>query len=159
MEHFFTTTLGIVTSLGAILIVAVTGFLYIVGIYSKQKGERKREEDAGDDRLIKLLQTTVTELEKKVTKQDADLQLLSAEVGKLRSENETLIQILQGRDKQTQLFYEKGFESMKVLTEIAPIIKTIDTTLKDKNESINKLIETISSNAKVVLEAAKLPIK
>lgn len=156
MEHLFSTVPGIITGVGLIIAGIVGGVLYITDIFAKRKRGLKDEESKDEDRLRSILQSTVDELEKKVNQQDSDIKYLTAEVGKLRQENKTLIEILQGRDKQTQQFYEEGFKAMKNASEILSIAKDIQTTVRDKNESINRLIGAVSENAKVILEAAKL---
>jgi hypothetical protein len=156
MEHFFTTVPGIIAAVGATIGGMIGGVLFLINIYSQQKRKIKIEDTVDEDRLIDILQTTVDELEKKVNKQNIDLENLTKEVSKLRSENKTLIEILQGRDKQTQQFYEEGFKAMREATEILVIARDIQSTVKDKNESVNQLIKVVNENAKVILEAAKL---
>lgn len=143
MADFFTTTLGIVVSLGAILTVAVTGFLYVVGIYSKQKIERQKEEDAGDDRLINLLQSTVKELEKKVTQQTIDIERLSVEVHQLKEDNKKYIDIFQGRDSATQEFYKKAYEAIEISRQTYNMMNTVAVSIKNTNDTLSKLIELI----------------
>lgn len=143
MKEFFTTIPGIVISLGAILTVVVTGFLYIIGIWKKGK-------DGEDDRLIKLLQTTVEELEKKVNKQAQDIEELSTEVQKLREDNKRYIEIFQGRDKETQEFYKAGYKAIETLTNTHDIITTVAESIKNTNSAMEKLIELISKSVDVV---------
>lgn len=156
MEYFFTTIPGVVISLGAILAVVVTGLLYILGIYSKQKLERKKEEDAGDDRLIKLLQTTVTELEKKVNQQTLDIEELSTEVAELRKENKIYIDIFQGRDGDTKEFYKKAYEAIEIARQTHDLMGTVAESIKNTNSAMEKLIELIGKSMDI---AGKIAIK
>lgn len=116
MEKFFNTIPGIVISLGAILTVVVSGLLYVLGLWKKGK-------NGEDDRLINILQETVNELEKKVNgqKDTHDLEVknlndkidgLVEKVDTLEKENQTLTRVLQGRDEETQKFYNKAFEAI-----------------------------------------------
>lgn len=146
MEYFFTTIPGIVISLGAILAVSVTGLLYVIGIFSKQKGERKKEQDAGDDRLIKILQTTVEELEKKVNQQTIDIEELSIEVEELRRENKKYIEIFQGRDSDTKEFYKKAYEAIEISRQTHDIMTTVAESIKNTNSAMEKLIELIGKS-------------
>lgn len=152
IEHFFETVPGIIVAIAGIVGGAVVGGLYVVSVIKGKK-------DNADDRLINILKTTVDELEDKVDKQAKDIEELTNEVKKLRTDNETYLEILRGRDEQTQMFYKEGFKAMKEASEILLIVKDVQTTIHDKNESVNKLIETVNNNAKVVLEAAKLQTK
>lgn len=97
---------------------AVFGGLYVVGLW---KGKKDNE----DDRLIKILEGTVTALEQKVdnqkkehdeilTKLTKEIKELTVKVTDLENENETLVKVLQGRDEKTQEFYKKAFDAIEV---------------------------------------------
>ncbi len=143
MKEFFTTIPGIVISLGAILAVIVTGLLYVLGLYKKGK-------DGEDDRLIKILQSTVEELEKKVNKQSEDIANLSEEVEELRQDNKKYIEIFQGRDKKTEEFYQQGFEAIKLARETHDIITTVAESIRNTNSAMVKLIEIFGKSVDVV---------
>lgn len=156
MSELLSTIPGTIIGIGIVAAGIIAGFLYLTSVYSQQKRAIKDEGAKDEDRLIDILQKTVNELEKQVNQQTKDIEELSSEVSKLRTENKTLLEILQGRDKQTQLFYEEGFKAMKEASEILTIVKDVKETVTAKNESINKLIATVADNAKIILEAAKL---
>lgn len=147
MENFFTTTLGVVISLGAILTVAVTGLLYVIGIYKKGK-------DGDDDRLINILQTTVTELEKKVNKQTVDIERLTKEVDDLRRENGKYIEIFQGRDGETKEFYKRMYHTMDVITQTHDLITTMATSIDNTNRTMAQLIDLLAKSVDVVGKVA-----
>lgn len=111
------TIIGIVLSIGAVFSVVVIGGLYVLGLI---KGKKDNE----DDRLIGILQDTVTALEGKVnqqkkehdeilTKLTKEIKELSTKVDELEKENITLVKVLQGRDAETQEFYKQAFEAFK----------------------------------------------
>lgn len=132
--------------IGAIVIVvplSVIGVFAVVGIFDKQKRERKKEQDDADDRLIKLLQQTVTELETKVNKYDADIQNLTKAVTELKTKNQTLLDILQGRDENTQDFYKNANEAIGVAKETNGIVKKT-------NENIEQLIGLMDRHLRVI---------
>lgn len=133
MEKFFTTIPGIVISLGAILAVIVTGSLYVLGLWKKGK-------DGADDRLIKILQTTVDELERTVKKQTVDIEMLVKEVGEIRTENKLLKELNTGRDEATKEFYKQAFESMKTVRDTHNTITTLAGEMKINNENSTRLI-------------------
>lgn len=116
MENL-STIIGIVISIGGVFSVVVLGGLWILGIV---KGKKDNE----DDRLIGILQDTVTALEGKVNQQKrehdeiltdltAKIKVLGEKVDELERENTTLIKVLQGRDAQTQEFYKQAFDAFK----------------------------------------------
>lgn len=125
---------------GAVITIVVIVVGGSAGLYmlSDFKDKRKKKLDASDDRLINILQTTVSELEKKVNKQTEDIEGLTKKVTALERENETLVKVLQGRDAQTQKFYEQGFESMKKTDEIHDGIEELTKVVKTLGESISK---------------------
>lgn len=120
------------------IIIVVVGFFASMYMLSDYRDKRKKKLDASDDRLITILQTTVTELEKKVNKQTTDIEGLSKKIVALERENETLIKVLQGRDAQTQKFYEQGFESMKKTDEIFECMETLISAVTKLGESMEK---------------------
>lgn len=148
MQEFFTTTLGVIISLGAILTVAVTGLLYIVGIFKKGK-------DGEDDRLINILKGTVDELEKKVNQQTLDIEKLTRELHKFKEENDRYIQIFQGRDEETKKFYDRAYAAMDKASETHDIMTTVATSIAATNNSMNRLIDLLSKSVDVVKQVTK----
>jgi len=139
MQQFLTTTLGIVVSSGAVGTVVILGVLYIAGLWKKGK-------DGEDDRLINILKSTVDALEKKVDDQkkehDEVLKTLSKEikdltkkVDDLETENTRLVDILQGRDKNTQEFYEKAIKSFA-------LVENMSTTMADLTKALTEHFKT-----------------
>lgn len=151
MEQFFTTIPGIVISLGAILVVVVTGLLYLLGLWKKGKNQE-------DDRLIGLLQETVTALEDKVNFQkqehDENMKELTEKIGTLITkvdflelENKTLRDVLQGRDEQTQLFYKKAFEAIEIGHKTYEVVENMS---KNHAELMKMLIEHLKPAGMII---------
>lgn len=132
-----------------VVVLGVSAGLYMLDGFRDKK---KKTSDATDDRLITLLQTTVTELEKKVNKQSTDIESLTKKVTALERENETLVKVLQGRDAQTQKFYEQGFDSMAKTTEIHDSMKTLIESVKSLGESIVKNNDMTTDFVKTIKE-------
>lgn len=150
MEHFFTTVPGIIIAIGGIIAVAIIGAMYVVGLWKGKK-------DDADDRLIKILKETVDtqtknieDLDKKVTKLQEREKALTEEVHELRKDNKKYIDILQGRDQQTQEFYKQAFEAMKVSKETYTLVAAMATGMADTNKNIEKMIDLISKHADVI---------
>lgn len=140
--EFLTTIPGIIITIGAILAVVIVGGLYVVGLW---KGKKDNE----DDRLIGILQDTVTALEQKVdnqkkehdeilTKLTKEIKDLTDKVADLENENETLVKVLQGRDEQTQVFYKKAFEAIEVGAKTHAVVEQM---AKQQTELMKVLIE------------------
>lgn len=98
-----------------------------------------RNKDGSDDRLIGILQKTVDELEKKVNKQDVDIQALTTKVADLKSTNDTLTKVLQGRDEATLAFQSKVLEAVALAHET-------NGTTKALEKSMGKLTDLISAH-------------
>jgi hypothetical protein len=133
---------GIVT-----VIVGVAAGMYMLDQWRDKKAKNR---DDADDRLNGILEKTVGELGKKVAALEKREQELTKEVASLRDENTKYLAILQGRDEQTQKFYEQAFNSMKVSQETHVLVKTIASGMENTNENIKKLIELLSKHADVL---------
>ena len=144
MNQFLATIWGGIATIGIVVGVIIAGILYIMGIFSKQKNERAKEQNAGDDRLIDILQKTVTELEKKVNKQTIDIESLTKEVHELKRDNAKYIEIFQGKDEATANFYKQGYEAMEISRKTHDIMTTVAESIKNTNENMSKLIDLIS---------------
>lgn len=142
MQAFFTSAIGIILTSAGVLVTAVVGLLYIIGLWKKGK-------DGDDDRLIKILQSTVIELEKKVDNQKKDhdetlknlttkINTLTTKVDELEKENRTLTSVLQGRDEQTQLFYKKAFEAIEVGNKTFALVENMN---KNHTDLMKMLVE------------------
>ena len=117
--------------IGLVLAAIAGGFSAYI-IYNRNK-------DGSDDRLIGILQKTVDELEKKVNKQSDDIESLTKKVDELERENETLIEVLQGRDKSTLEFQRQMLEAMRIGMETNGLAK-------ETASSLNRLTDLISAH-------------
>jgi len=147
MTDLLTTIPGIIITVGGILTVAVVGGLYVVGLWKQKK-------DGADDRLINLLKETVGELEKKVDNQKREhddevvklnkkIDDLTSKVGELEKENQTLVEVLQGRDKSTLDFQRQMLEAMRVGMETNGLAK-------DTANKLQSLIDLMATHIKAV---------
>jgi len=152
MEQFFTTFPGIIVTIGGILAVASVGGLYVAGLIKGKK-------DEADDRLINILQETVNALEEKVNKQKEDhdtevgklnekIDKLTTKVSELEKENETLIEVLQGRDKSTLEFQKQMLDAMRVGMETNGLAKDTATKLQHLIDLMGQHIVAVEANQK-----------
>ncbi len=105
-------------------------------VYTKQR-------DGVDDRLITLLKETVDALDEKVNKQSKDIEELTTKVNDLEKENGTLIEILQGRDKNTLEFQKQMLETMRVVMET-------NCLAKHTSEKIGVLVDLMERHLNAV---------
>lgn len=113
-------------------IAAIVGGFTAYMFYNKNK-------DGADDRLINILKETVDALEEKVNKQSNDIAALTKKVDELEKENETLVSVLQGRDKSTLEFQKQMLEAMRVGMETNGLAK-------QNSEALNRLTDLISAH-------------
>lgn len=115
-----------------LIIAAIAGGAGAYMVYNKQK-------DGADDRLINILKGTVDALEEKVNKQSEDIKALTEKVDDLERENETLVEVLQGRDKSTLEFQRQMLEAMRIGMETNGLAK-------ETSNSLNRLTDLISAH-------------
>lgn len=128
-----------------ILILGIASGLYML---DQWKDKKRMVKDAADDRLNEILEKTVKELSEKVSNLEKREKELTKEMNELRRENVEYLNILQGRDKKTLIFYEKSFESMEVLRETNKIVLSIVKSIEKSSKNIDKLVMLISENIK-----------
>lgn len=143
----------------AVLTVVVVGGVAVYGIWDRKAKERKKEVDDGEDRLIDILQKTVTELEGKVNKQTDDIKNLTQQVELLNRDNKNYIDIFRGRDEQTQQFYKQGFESMKITQENHDLLTTVATSIQNTNDNMTKLIDILGKHVQIIDHATSAIVK
>lgn len=121
--------------------------IFILGIaaayyfFDKDRRARRIEEDEAEDRLIKLLKATVEEFEGKLKAQDEKITSLTKKVEELEHDNDKLVEILQGRDGQTQQFYKDAYVAMEKLSRTQDNVKAIHEEMKVLISSLNTFIQ------------------
>lgn len=126
------------TAIGWIgLIIAATAGGFVAYLYYN------RQKDGADDRLINILKQTVDALETKVNKQSEDIEALTKKVNELERENDTLIEVLQGRDKNTLEFQKQMLDAMKIGMETNGLAK-------ENSEKLAHLIDIMTEHLEVV---------
>lgn len=105
-----------------ILTIMVLGGFSLFQLFWKGMKEKRDVMDGADDRLIKLLQGTVGELERKVKELEGAHLKNSEEIQKLKTENGIMAQLLQGRDQRTIEFQESV---IRMLGENSTAIKDL----------------------------------
>lgn len=119
----------------------IWGVFALIGLFSKTKKGLKKEETETEDRVMNLLRGEVSELTRKVNKQDVDIKNLTDKVNTLTSENKLLTDLLQGRDGETKQFYKDAYAMMEV-------IKHNDKVSEENNKSLTRIVALIESYVK-----------
>ena len=117
------------------------GALALYGLFDKVRSKKNGEVENANEKLIGLLQDTVNELEKRFTELSGEYRKLSGDFEDLMGKHKIVVEILQGRDKQTQEFYVKAYEVME-------IAKSTNTMVKTLAESQNVLFRIIEAHFK-----------
>jgi tRNA U34 5-carboxymethylaminomethyl modifying GTPase MnmE/TrmE len=96
------------------------GGVAIWGIIDKQLRDRRKDALDASDSLVNTLQKTINELKTKVDLMEEEQETLIKQMLELKTINETLTKILQGRD-ETSLIYQK---------ELLAVAKETNTNVK-----------------------------
>lgn len=120
----------------ASLIVIVLGFAAMYYWFDKDRRARRKEENEADERLVSILQTTVSELEKKVVAQGEEIKVLSEKVGQLEHDNGLLVEILQGKDRDSQ--------------DMIALTKSTHELVQSMAKSMNVLIVTLEKHDRIL---------
>lgn len=133
-EQFFNqfgVWLGIATAV-------IVGFVAIFGVFDTKFRARRKVVDGTEDRIISLLQTEVGELTKKVDLQSQEILMLRGEIGIVKTENVTLMKVLQGRDERAEKFYAQSAENIAISKQTNEIVKAL-------SEDMRKLIAVLQT--------------
>lgn len=116
----------------------LVGAFAIYAAFDKLKKERRKEADTIDDRLITLLKSTVDALERRVKDLEESQRQATIEMAKLRTENEVMTKLLQGRDSATIDYQKKGVEAIEMIKGTLAISQTTAKHVED----LYKLLES-----------------
>lgn len=95
-------TLQIIAEYIGLIVLGIFAGMYL---FSKSLKQKRKEAAAADDRLVVLLQGTVSELEKKVDNLTAQQNENVAQIKKLSDANDVITKIFQGRDTKSEDMY------------------------------------------------------
>lgn len=123
---------AVLIAIGAIAGGTFTGFLYLAGVFGKAKVDNFKDAEKANQYVITALQQKIGILEKDMTDMGTRLDTLQVE-------NKTFRDVLTGRDPQTILFQQQGFEAMKAVPEI------LDLT-RNTNKNIERLFDLIEKH-------------
>lgn len=101
----------------------VAGGFGVYSLFDKNLARKRKEENGADDRLINLLKGTVENLEREVISLKEKHEKNVLEIAQLRTENNIITKILQGRDEETARFQREGFIAFSNINELTKLLK------------------------------------
>lgn len=134
VNWYFSTGLGIAT-------IIIAGVFGLIGIISNFRSNRAKQIREIDNELISKLSDKVQVLEDEMVQVKLREEKLVKEVGELNAKNKMLIDILQGRDAQTQEFYKAVFEAIKTGNDTHSLVKGMSEAMKKMAASVDKFVE------------------
>ena len=126
--------------------------ILIVGIFSigslLDKSRRERAKLVSDEtkELVELLQQKIKALEDRVTTAENNATIAKDEAIKVKAENGTLREILQGRDIATLEFQKAAMDAIKAGYETNHIAKENSRKLDSANSNIERLAKAIETH-------------
>lgn len=136
---------ALLLSLGAIIGGAITGILYLVGVFGKNRGQSAKEANDASDFVIKSFREKIEVLEQKVADQAEELKQMSVRLEILISENKTLREVLQGRDQDSQALQEGGLKAIQQTGQILQVTMENNQQIKNLYELLAKHFAGLSS--------------
>lgn len=136
MPAEFQTVLSIVT-------VIVLGAFSVATLFDKGRRDRSKLASEETQELISILQQKIKALEDRVTTTESDAKTAKEEAIKVKAENGTLREILQGRDAATIEFQKQAMEAMKVGYDTNKMAHENSLKLDAANKNIERLAKAI----------------
>jgi hypothetical protein len=109
--------------------IVIFGVFAVIGWFDKAKRATEKEADQTEEKVIQLLKEQVAALETKVNLQAQLLDETTRKLDQLVTENRTLKDVLQGRDKTAMEYQTAGREAMKKGEEILTLVQNIKLTV------------------------------
>lgn len=134
----------------AVIGMVIVGLVSIYGLLDRENRKRQNDNDAADDRLIKLLQGTVDSLEKQVNELTTQVGELGNKVTKLQAENGMLRSILQGRDENTKAEKKAYQEAIVIVEENNTFVKQNAKNIEKTNKNIERIAKLMEEHMGVV---------
>lgn len=131
----------------SVISVVILGVFATLNIFDKARAARADTQNKADDRLINLLQQSITTLEKRLSEAEKTIKNFEVAMGKLQAENKVLKDVLQGRDNQMQEFMARGFQTMDLIP-----------SLMNTSAQTNKNVERLAGLMEKHLEALEKKI-
>ena len=126
--------------------VIVLGIFALISLIDKGINSRRKQISDADKELITTLQEQVKVLKEKA--EGAETRSLNTQMDfeKLKAENLTLREILQGRDQTSMEFQKAGMEAIKRSEQTTQMIEKTFQLVSSNTQSIEKLYKAIEKH-------------
>ena len=131
--------------LGNIAIV-ILGIFSLLSLIDKTRRDRSKLASDETKDLIDILQEKITALEGRVTTAENNAAIAKDEAIKVKAENGTLRDILQGRDNATVEFQKSAMDAIKVSYDTNRIGLENSKKLDSANQNIERLAKAIETH-------------
>ncbi|KKP44970.1 hypothetical protein A2366_02470 [Candidatus Woesebacteria bacterium RIFOXYB1_FULL_33_9] len=135
-----------VVGLASMFSVIILGIFALISLLDKSLNNRRKMISDADKELITTLQEQVKTLKEKA--EGAETRSLNTQMDfeKLKTENQTLREILQGRDATTLEFQKAGMDAIKRAEASYALIEKTFTLVSSHTASIEKLYKAIEKH-------------
>lgn len=120
--------------------IIIFGAFGIFGLIDQGLRKHRKDGDEAEDRVITLLKEEVAQLTKKVNDGEAWRKDAELRMERVISENKTLRDVLQGRDKQTLEYKKSGMDAMARVKETHEMVVTMNRNIERLATSIEKFV-------------------
>lgn len=119
----------------------ILGLFAIFGILDRAKKQQLKESQDLSREIIDSLKEKINLLEGSILGQRSELDKFRGQLIQLSAENQTMKDLLQGRDQSTLSFQTKGLETMDRVEEMFVLVQ-------DTNKNVERLYEAIEKHLK-----------
>lgn len=123
--------------------IVILGIVGILGLFDQAARKRRKEGDETEDRVISLLKEEVAKLRERIEEAENWKREAELRVERVITENKTLREILQGKDKTSVEYQKEGREAIKKVAAILEVTKANTEQLKTQNDHIERLATSI----------------
>lgn len=127
---------------GAILGGIIVGLLYVVGIFGSTKKSNTKEAEQANEYVIQALKEKIEVLEQKVEEGSTRLQETNKRLDLLQGENQSLRDVLQGKDAATKEYRAEVQKTMVRAEQILNLTQQTHQNVERLYQVIEKFLET-----------------
>lgn len=137
-----------IPSLVTILTLDVLGLFAIIGLFEKGRRDQMKQKDEQIEILIQTMKDRIDLLSTEVKEAKDEAKGATVKFEKMKSENDTLIKVLQGRDETMQKFIADGFGAMRLGAQTHDLAVQNNGYLKKLAESMAELNKALAKHYK-----------
>lgn len=135
--------------------VVVVGIFALINLMDRSLGNRRKLINEADNELITTLQEQIKVFKEKAESAESIARTTQLDFEKLKAENLTLREILQGRDQATMEFQKAGMAAIQRSEQTTQLIEKTFTLVSKQSESIEKLYKAIEKHLSMMENNSK----